>query len=62
MATKKRANGEGTIYFSEREQRWWAEITWIDADGNKRRKKWKSKKQSEVEVKLAEFKKQLLLL
>ena len=61
MATKKRANGEGTIYFSEREQRWWAEITWIDADGNKRRKKWKSKKQSEVKVKLTEFKKQLLL-
>ena len=30
MATKKRANGEGTIYFSERAQRWWAEITWID--------------------------------
>ena len=44
MATKKRANGEGTIHFSEREQRWWAEITWIDADGNKRRKKWKNKK------------------
>lgn len=61
MPTKKRANGEGTIYFSEREQRWWAEITWIDADGNKRRKKWKSKKQSEVKAKLAEFKKQLLL-
>lgn len=61
MATKKRANGEGTIYFSEREQQWWAEITWIDADGNKRRKKWKSKKQSEVKAKLAEFKKQLLL-
>lgn len=61
MTTKKRANGEGTVYFSEKEQRWWAEITWIDADGNKRRKKWKSKKQSEVKVKLAEFKKQLLL-
>ena len=62
MATKKRANGEGTIYFSKREQRWWAEITWIDADGNKRWKKWKNKKQSEVKAKLAEFKKQLLLL
>ena len=61
MATKKRANGEGTVYFVEKEQRWWAEITWIDGDGNKCRKKWKSKKQSEVKAKLAEFKKQLLL-
>lgn len=61
MATQKRANGEGTVYYVEKEQRWWAEITWMDGDGNKQRKKWKSKKQSEVRAKLAEFKKQLLL-
>ena len=58
---KKRANGEGTIYFVEKEQKWRAEITWFDNGGNKRRRTWKSTKQSEVKSKLAEFKKQLLL-
>ena len=55
---KKRANGEGTIYFVEKEQKWRAEITWFDNGGNKRRRTWKSSKQSEVKAKLAEFKKQ----
>ena len=59
--TKKRANGEGTIYFIEKEQKWRAEITWYDNGGNKQRRTWKSTKQSEVKSKLAEFKKQLLL-
>ena len=59
--TNKRANGEGTVFFIEREQKWRAEITWFDNGGNKRRKCWKSQKQSEVKAKLAEFKKQLLL-
>lgn len=59
--TKRRANGEGSIYFVEKEQKWRAEIAWIDNKGNQQRKSWKSKKQSEVKAKLAEFKKQLLL-
>ena len=59
--TNKRANGEGTVFFIEREQKWRAEITWFDNGGNKHRKCWKSQKQSEVKAKLAEFKKQLLL-
>ena len=59
--TNKRANGEGTVFFIESEQKWRAEITWFDNGGNKHRKCWKSQKQSEVKAKLAEFKKQLLL-
>ena len=61
MVAKKRANGEGTVYFVEKEQLWTAELTWVDDAGNKRRKRWRAKKQSEVKAKLAEFKKQLLL-
>ena len=61
MVAKKRSNGEGTIYFVEKEQLWTAELTWVDDAGNKRRKRWRAKKQSEVKAKLAEFKKQLLL-
>ena len=60
MAQKK-ANGDGTIFFIEKEQKWRAEITWYDNGGNKRRKCFKSQRQSEVKAKLAEFKKQLLL-
>ena len=58
---KRKSNGEGTIYFVESQQRWRAEINWIDNAGNKRRKSWTATKQSEVKAKLAEFKKQLLL-
>ena len=61
MVAKKRSNGEGTIYFVEKEQLWTAELTWVDDAGNKRRKRWRAKKQSEVKAKLAEFKKKLLL-
>jgi len=59
--TKRKSNGEGTIYFVESQQRWRAEINWIDNAGNKRRKSWTATKQSEVKVRLTEFKKQLLL-
>ena len=61
MSVKKRANGEGTVYFVEKEQLWLAEISWIDSAGNKQRKRWRAKKQTEVKAKLTEFKKQLLL-
>ena len=59
--TQKKANGEGTIFFIEKEQKWRAEITWFDNGGNKRRKCFKSQKYLDVKSKLAEFKKQLLL-
>ena len=61
MAVKKRANGEGTVYFVEKEQLWLAEISWIDDSGVKQRKRWRAKKQSEARAKLAEFRKQILL-
>ena len=62
MSTRSRkSNGEGTIYYSEKEKCWRAEITWVDSGGVKRRKGWSSKKQSEVREKLTEFKKQLIL-
>lgn len=61
MRIKKRSNGEGTVYFVEKQQRWRAEITWYDNAGNKRKKSWTSQKQSEVRNNLAEFKKQLLI-
>ena len=57
----RRLNGEGSLFFVEKEQKWRAEINWIDASGTPKRKCWKSKKQAEVKAKLAEFKKQLLL-
>lgn len=59
--TKRKSNGEGTIYFIESQQRWRAEINWIDNAGNKRRKSWTATKQSDVKKKLTEFKKQFLL-
>lgn len=62
MRTEKRKqNGEGTIYFVEKEGKWRAEISWVDSLGKKCRKTWKSKKQSEVKAKLTEFKRELLL-
>ena len=61
MKAKRRSNGEGTIYFVESQQRWRAEISWVDNNGNKRKKSWTSQKKSEVKENLIEFKKQLLL-
>ena len=58
---KRKSNGEGSVYFVEKEPSWRAEITWFDGDGIKRRKSWKSKKQADVKAKLANFRKQLLL-
>lgn len=57
----RKTNGEGTVYFVEKEKCWRAEITWIDGGGKKRRKSWKAQKQSDVREKLADFKKQLLI-
>ena len=59
--SKKRTNGEGTVYFVEKEQLWRADIGWTDISGNKQRKSFKGKKQADVKAKLAEFKKQMLI-
>ena len=59
--SQKKSNGEGTIYFVEKERKWRAEITWFDYGGKKHRKTWKANKQAEVKAKLTDFKKQLLL-
>ena len=57
----KRANGEGTIYFDEKQKTWRAEIQWVDSAGVTHRKSWKDKKQASIKTKMKEFKKQLLL-
>lgn len=57
----KRSNGDGTVYFLEKENKWRAEISWKDAIGKTHRKSWQDKRQSEVKAKLSDFKKQLLL-
>ena len=59
--TSKRSNGEGTIYFDEKQKTWRAEIQWVDSAGITRRKSWKDKKQTSIKAKMKEFKKQLLL-
>ena len=58
---KKKLNGDGTVFYLEKERKWRAEITWVDGGGNKHRKSWKATKQADVKEKLAEFKIQLLL-
>ena len=59
--TSKRSNGEGTIYFDEKQKTWRAEIQWVDSAGITHRKSWKDKKQTAIREKMKEFKKQLLL-
>ena len=59
--TVKRSNGDGTVYFDEKNKAWRAEIRWIDANGVNHRKTWGDKKKTAVKTKLDEFKKQLLL-
>ena len=61
IKTQRKSNGEGSIYFDEKLQTWRAEIQWVDPAGKTYRKSFKSKKQTVVKSKLAEFKKQLLL-
>lgn len=61
MAKSKKQNREGTIYFDEKSGSWRGEISWVDRNGELRRKSFKSKKQIVVKAKLNDFKKQLLL-
>ena len=50
---KKKLNGDGTVFYLEKERKWRAEITWVDGGGNKHRKSWKATKQADVKEKLA---------
>ncbi|MGN0115136.1 MAG: tyrosine-type recombinase/integrase [Acutalibacteraceae bacterium] len=58
---KRRTNGDGTIYFSESRNRWYAEIMWTDKTGKRNVKKFSSTKQNVVKNKLNEFRKKLLI-
>ncbi len=55
----KRSNGEGTAYYDKNRQRWEAQATYKDADGNVKRKKFTAKTQREVNKKKSEWQKNL---
>ena len=59
--SKKRSNGEGTIYYEESRKRWVAEIAWQDRLGETHKKRFTAQKQVAVKTKLNEFKRQLLI-
>ena len=59
--TKKRSNGEGTIYYEESRKRWVAEISWQDRLGETHKKRFTAQKQVAVKTKLNEFKRELLI-
>ncbi|MBA2254441.1 MAG: site-specific integrase, partial [Chloroflexi bacterium] len=49
---RRRANGEGSIYFIEGEGRWRGALTWTDDDGRQRRRAVTGKTQADVRRKL----------
>ena len=59
--SKKRSNGEGTIYYEESRKRWVAEIAWQDRLGETHKKRFTAQKQVAAKTKLNEFKRQLLI-
>lgn len=59
--SKKRSNGEGTIYYEESRKRWVAEIAWQDRFGETHKKRFTAQKQVAAKTKLNEFKRQLLI-
>lgn len=54
-------NGNGSIYYDDKRDRWIAEIQWTDKNDTKHRKKFADKKKSAVKSRLDDFRKQLLL-
>ena len=40
----RKPNGNGTVYFSEKENRWRTEFHWTDKNGKQRYKKFSGKK------------------
>lgn len=57
--TRRRMNGDGSVYFSESENRWRAEIHWTDKSGKENVKKFSGQKKQTVINKLSDFKKTL---
>lgn len=65
MSNKKtqtrKSNGEGSIFFDAKGNKWVAEIQWTDKNGKKHRKKFSGQKKTIVKNKLDEFKRQLII-
>ena len=62
MASNTRsANGSGTIYYSEKGEKWVAELQWSDRNGTRHVKKFSGKKKTAVKNKLEDFKRKLLI-
>ncbi len=55
----KRSNGEGTIYFNEKRQRWEAQATYSDEFGKSKRKLFTGKTQKEVNQKRVDWQKDI---
>ena len=61
MADKRKQNGEGTVYKDVKNNRWVAEISWVDKAKKKHRKRFTAKTQTEVKAKLKEHKRLLAI-
>ena len=57
----RKSNRSGSVFFSESENRWRAEIHWVDKNGRSNFKKFSGKKKQVVVNKLEEFKRSLLI-
>ena len=57
----RNSNGSGSIYFNESRGKWYAEIQWMDKNGEKHRKKFSDSKKTVVKNKLEEFKRKLIV-
>lgn len=55
----RRSNGEGTAYYNEKRQRWEAQASYKDSDGNSKRKLFTGKTQKEVIKKKSAWQKNL---
>lgn len=57
----RKSNRSGSVFFCESENRWRAEIHWVDKNGKSIFKKFSGKKKQVVVNKLEEFKRSLLI-
>lgn len=56
----RNSNGNGSIYYDNKREKWLAEIQWTDRNGNRQRKKFSGSKKIIVKNKLEEFKRQMI--
>lgn len=61
MSRTRKSNGDGSIYYDEKNSKYYAEIKWTDRNGEKHRKKFSNARKNVVKNKLEEFKRQLLI-